>query len=105
MEEEAAQAVQDAGVQAAQDAGPPAANGGETATVMDSSASPGPAPQAPGAAVAKSAPNIVASDPTIASGGFDDPAALFNPSADPFAVPAEAATGEAVPLPPRNPKR
>ena len=91
--------------QATQNAGAVAANGGETAIGMESSASPGLAPQAPGAAVAKSAPNIVASDPTIASGAFDDPSVLMDPAPNPFAVPPEAATGDAVPMPRRNPKR
>jgi hypothetical protein len=58
----------------------------------------------PGAPVAKAAPGTVIADPTITSGALADPETLMIP-AHPFAVPAEAASGEGVPTPQRNPKR
>jgi UPF0755 protein len=60
---------------------------------------------APGSPVAKSSPGVTASDSSGSSGAFEDPGTLLNGGEDPFAVPAEAATGEAVPKPLRNPKR
>ena len=66
---------------------------------------PAAAPQAAGAPVAKSVPGAMAADPSTTSGTFSDPSVLMNSAQDPFAVPAEAAGGEAVPTPKRNPKR
>jgi hypothetical protein len=43
-------------------------------------------------------------DPSLTSGALADPMALVNP-AHPFAVPAEAASEDAVPTPLRNPRR
>jgi len=89
-QEEAAKAAQEA---AAGEAG--------TTLMPAPSGSAAVAAQGPGAPVAKTAPSIMASDPTITSGALADPTTLQ----DPFAVPAEAATGEAVPVPLRNPRR
>lgn len=90
---------QEAAAQAAQEAA--GVDGAETA------AEPAPpvTPQAAGAPVAKSAPGVMAADPADMSGAFADPTVLLNPGEDPFAVPPEAASGEAVPKPLRNPQR
>jgi len=90
---------QEAAAQAAQEAA--GVDGAETA------AEPAPpvTPQAAGAPVAKSAPGVMAADPADMSGAFADPTVLLNPGEDPFAVPPEAASGEAVPTPLRNPQR
>jgi len=90
---------QEAAAQAAQEAA--GVDGAETA------AEPAPpvTPQAAGAPVAKSAPGVMAADPADMSGAFADPTVLLNPGEDPFAVPPEAASGEAVPAPLRNPQR
>ena len=90
---------QEAAAQAAQEAA--GVDGAETA------AEPAPpvTPQAAGAPVAKSAPGAMAADPADMSGAFADPTVLLNPGEDPFAVPPEAASGEAVPAPLRNPQR
>jgi UPF0755 protein len=61
--------------------------------------------QGAGAPVAKSVPGAMAADPSTTSGTFSDPSVFMNSAQDPFAVPAEAAGGEAVPTPERNPKR
>jgi UPF0755 protein len=61
-------------------------------------------PPGPGAPVPKTIPGAMVSDPTVTSGTFADPEALVSP-VHPFAVPAEAASGAAVPAPVRNPKR
>jgi hypothetical protein len=47
----------------------------------------------------------MAAEPADMSGSFADPTVLLNPGQDPFAVPPEAVSGEAVPKPLRNPKR
>jgi len=90
---------QEAAAQAAQEAA--GVDGAETA------AEPAPpvTPQAAGAPVAKSAPGVMAADPADMSGAFADPTVLLNPGEDPFAVPPETASGEAVPAPLRNPQR
>ena len=53
----------------------------------------------------KGLPLNAAGDASITSGAFDDPSVLMDPAPNPFAVPPEAATGETVPMPARNPKR
>jgi UPF0755 protein len=93
--EAAAEAAQDAagetsGIEAAAEFAPAAA------TAM---ASP-----APGAPVAKSAPDAMAADPTITSGAIADPTMMLTP-AHPFEVPPEAADDVNVPVPLRNPLR
>ena len=62
------------------------------------------APPGPGAPVPKNMPSAMEADPAFASGALADPTALVN-SADPFAVPAEAASADTVPPPLRNPRR
>ena len=62
------------------------------------------APASPGAPVPKSVPGAMEADPALTSGALADPTALVNP-ADPFAVPPEAASQDAVPPPLRNPRR
>jgi hypothetical protein len=47
----------------------------------------------------------MAAEPADISGAFADPTVLLNPAQDPFAVPPEAESGEAVPMPLRNPRR
>jgi len=100
-----AKEAEEAAAKAAQDAATGGADGEAVAVQPAPLGSAAAAPQGPGAPVAKTAPGVMASDPTITSGAFADPTMLLNPATDPFAVPAEAATGEAVPKPLRNPKR
>jgi UPF0755 protein len=100
-----AKEAQEAAAIAAQDAGATDAGSVETAAAPAPSGSAVVPPQGPGASAAKSAPGAMASDPALTSGAFGDPTALMNPAQDPFAVPAEAASGEAVPKPLRNPRR
>jgi peptidoglycan lytic transglycosylase G len=78
---------------------------GSVATAAEPSPDGPPAvtPQDPGAPMGKSVPTMAA-DPGLASGALADPTALVN-SANPFAVPAEAAGEETVPPPLRNPRR
>ena len=90
---------QEAAAQAAQEAA--GVDGAETAA----EAAPPVTPQAAGAPVAKSAPGAMEADPADMSGPLSDPTVLLNPGEDPFAVPPEAASGEAVPKPLRNPQR
>jgi UPF0755 protein len=92
----------EAAAKAAQEAA--AAAAGETATT-ESAAVPPPAvaPPGAGAPVAKTVPGAMAADP-MTSGTLADPTIMMTP-AHPFAVPAEAANGEAVPTPQRNPMR
>jgi UPF0755 protein len=91
----------EAAAQAAQEAA-----GGEVATATEAvpAAPPMPAPNGAGAPVPKSVPDTMEADPALTSGALADPTALVN-SADPFAVPAEAASQDAVPPPLRNPRR
>jgi UPF0755 protein len=100
-----AKEAEEAAAKAAQEAAAGGAAGEATAVQPQALGSAVAAPQGPGAPVAKTAPGVMASDPTITSGALADPTMLLNPATDPFAVPAEAATGEAVPKPLRNPKR
>jgi len=100
-----AKEAQEAAAKAAQDAA--AGDAGSVATAAQP-APPGAAagtPQGPGAPVAKSAPGVMAAEPADMSGAFADPTVLLNPAQDPFAVPPEAESGEAVPKPLRNPRR
>ena len=97
-QEAAAQAAQEAAAAAAGTAGADAA-GTEAGLAPQMEA-----PLSPGASVAKSVPDSVAADPSITSGALADPETLMIP-AHPFSVPAEAASGEGVPTPQRNPKR
>ncbi len=53
----------------------------------------------------KGLPLNAAGNASIASGAFDDPSVIMDPAPNPFAVPPEAAAGETVPMPTRNPKR
>jgi UPF0755 protein len=99
-EEAAAKAAQEAAAAAAGEGSVDAAG---AAPVPPSSAAV--VPQGPGAPVAKSAPGVMAAEPADMSGSFADPTVLLNPGQDPFAVPPEAVSGEAVPKPLRNPKR
>ncbi|MBC8012586.1 MAG: endolytic transglycosylase MltG [Methyloceanibacter sp.] len=87
-----AREAQEAAAKAAQDAA--GVDSAETATE--------PAPLAPPVTPQDGA---MAADPADISGAFADPTVLLNPEQDPFAVPPEAASGEAVPKPLRNPKR
>ncbi|HEX2448797.1 MAG TPA: endolytic transglycosylase MltG [Methyloceanibacter sp.] len=85
-----------------------AAGAGATPAPQEGSAAP--VPQAAGAPIPKTVPGVMAADPSITSGTFDDPTALMNPAQDPFAVPPEAGgeaagSDESVPTPLRNPKR
>jgi UPF0755 protein len=95
--------------QEAEEAAAKAAQGPPTQGDVAAIAEPGPAgpptvpPQGAGAPVAKSAPGAMAADPAL-SGSFADPTALEN-SGNPFADPPEAASGETVPPPLRNPRR
>jgi len=100
-----AREVQEAAEKAAQDAVAAGEGNAETAAKPAPPGAPPVAPEATGASVAKSAPGVMAADPTMTSDGFADPTALLNPDQNPFAVPAEAASGEAVPKPLRNPRR
>jgi UPF0755 protein len=96
-QEAAAKAAQEAAAAAGADA----AGGAVETDAADSQAVPEIAgPPEPGAAVAKTVPG----DPTITAGTLANPDMLMIPAA-PFAVPAEAAPGEAVPAPQRNPRR
>ena len=99
--------AREAAAKAAEEAAAAAAAGGEGTAAK---AAPGVSAVVPqrgdGAAVPKSAPGSIPADPTVTSGAFADPDAFLNSTGgDPFAVPAEAANGEAVPKPLRNPKR
>jgi UPF0755 protein len=100
-QEAAAKAAQEAAAAAALAAG----EAPEAAGMPQSAAVPPAATGAPGpvTAVPKSAPDAVTADP-ITSGSFADPTAMMTP-AHPFAVPAEASGGEAIPAPLRNPRR
>ena len=100
-QEAAAKAAQEAAAAAALAAG----EAPEGAGMPQSAAVPPAATGAPGpvTAVPKSAPDAVTADP-ITSGSFADPTAMMTP-AHPFAVPAEASGGEAIPAPLRNPRR
>ena len=95
--------------QEAEEAAAKAAQGAPAQGDVAGIAEPGPAgpprvpPQGAGAPVAKSAPGAMAADPAL-SGSFADPTALEN-SGNPFADPPEAASGETVPPPLRNPRR
>jgi UPF0755 protein len=91
----------EAAAQAAQ-----AAAGGEVATATEAAPAAPPmlAPNGAGAPVPKSMPGAMEADPALTSGALADPTALVDP-ADPFAIPAEAASGDAVPPPLRNPRR
>jgi UPF0755 protein len=93
-----AREAQEAAAKAAQEA----AAGGEGNAAE---AAPPVAPDATGAPVAKSAPGVMAADPTATSDDLADPTVLLNPGENPFAVPAEAASDEAAPKPLRNPRR
>jgi UPF0755 protein len=107
-----AKEAQEAAAKAAQDA---AAGNVETPAIPAQdgapAAPPAPAdlaataPRGPGAPVAKSVPGVMTADPADTSDAFADPTVLLNPAQDPFAVPAEATSGEAVPKPLRNPRR
>jgi UPF0755 protein len=98
--------AREAAAKAAQEAAAAAAGTGEAASAalgeaaLPAGAAPSPDP---GTVVPRTAPTVVAADP-ITSGSFADPTALMIP-AHPFAAPAEAAEGEAVPAPLRNPMR
>ncbi|MGZ8400668.1 MAG: endolytic transglycosylase MltG [Methyloceanibacter sp.] len=74
---------------------------GDVATVAEGVPA---APPGPGAPVPKTTPSAMEADPAFASGALADPTALVNP-ADPFAIPAEAASADTVPPPLRNPRR
>ncbi len=100
-----AKEAQEAAAKAAQDAAAGDAGGVATAAQPAPPGAAAGTPQGPGAPVAKSAPGVMAAEPADLSGAFADPTVLLNPAQDPFAVPAEAASGEAVPKPLRNPKR
>jgi UPF0755 protein len=91
--------AQEAAAKAAPEAA--AAASGETGEAAPDSGAVAAAPEA-GAPVAKNVPGVMAADPMITSGAFADPSALIS---HPFAIPAEAAAGETVPKPERNPKR
>jgi UPF0755 protein len=91
-----AQEAEEAAAKAAQEAA-----AGDVATMAEGVPA---APPGPGAAVPKTMPSAVEADPAFASGALADPTALVNP-ADPFAVPAEAASADTVPPPLRNPRR
>jgi hypothetical protein len=77
---------------------------GDVAAAAETVVPASPAPAGPGAPVPKSVPSAMEADPAFASGALADPTALVN-SANPFAVPAEAAGEDSVPPPLRNPKR
>jgi UPF0755 protein len=77
---------------------------GDVAAAAETVVPAPPASAGPGAPVPKTVPSAMEADPAFASGALADPTALVN-SANPFAVPAEAAGEESVPPPLRNPKR
>lgn len=99
-----AKEAQEAAAIAAQEAGAAGADSVETAATPAPSGSTEVPPQEPGAVAAESAPGAMAEAPALASGTLADPTILVN-SANPFAVPPEAESGEAVPMPLRNPRR
>jgi UPF0755 protein len=96
-----AKEAEEAAAKAAQEA---AAGDVAAATEAVPAAPPALAPDSPGAPVPKSVPSAMEADPALTSGALADPTALVNP-AHPFAVPAEAASEDAVPPPLRNPRR
>ena len=91
-----AKEAEEAAAKAAQEAA-----AGDVATVAEGVPA---APPGPGAPVPKTMPSAMEADPAFASGALADPMALVNP-ADPFAIPAEAASADTVPPPLRNPRR
>ena len=91
-----AKEAEEAAAKAAQEAA-----AGDVATVAEGVPA---APPGPGAPVPKTMPSAMEADPAFASGALADPTALVNP-ADPFAIPAEAASADTVPPPLRNPRR
>jgi hypothetical protein len=91
-----AKEAEEAAAKAAQEAA-----AGDVATVAEGVPA---APPGTGAPVPKTMPSAMEADPAFASGALADPAALVNP-ADPFAIPAEAASADTVPPPLRNPRR
>ena len=91
-----AKETEEAAAKAAQEAA-----AGDVATVAEGVPA---APPGPGAPVPKTMPSAMEADPAFASGALADPMALVNP-ADPFAIPAEAASADTVPPPLRNPRR
>jgi UPF0755 protein len=97
--------AREAAAKAAQEAADAAGEGSiETATTESAAVSPpAVAPLGAGAPVAKTVPGAMAADP-MTSGTFVDPTVTMTP-VHPFSVPAEAASGEAVPTPQRNPLR
>jgi UPF0755 protein len=94
-----------AAAKAAQDAAAGNADSIETAAQPAPSGAAAGTPQGPGAPVVKSAPGAMAAEPADMSGAFADPTVLLSPAQNPFAVPPEAESGEAVPKPLRNPRR
>jgi UPF0755 protein len=92
--------AQEAAAKAEQEAAAVAAGGTDVEATTDTGTVAAAAEA--GAPVAKTVPGLMAADPMITSGAFADPSALIS---HPFAVPAEAAPGEDVPKPERNPKR
>jgi UPF0755 protein len=98
--------AREAAAKAEQEAAAATAVEGTVATATPESAAVPPPPAAgpgAGAPVAKTVPGTTAADP-MTSGAFADPTVMMTP-AHPFAVPAEAASSEAVPTPQRNPRR
>ncbi|HYJ57935.1 MAG TPA: endolytic transglycosylase MltG [Methyloceanibacter sp.] len=91
--------AQEAAAKAEQEAAAPAAGQGTAEAAAEPGAAP---PLTAGAPVPKTVPGTMAADPM--SGTLADPAILMAPS-QPLEAPAGAAAGEAVPAPPRNPKR
>ncbi len=83
-----AKEAEEAAAKAAQEAA-----AGDVATVAEGVPA---APPGPGAPVPKTMPSAMEADPAFASGALADPTALVNP-ADPFAIPAEAASADTVP--------
>ena len=94
-----AREAEEAAAKAAQEA----AAGSIASGATPPAGSPEVAPLSPGSPVAKEAPGAMAADPTTTPEVLIDPGSLADP-AHPFAEPEEAG-GDAVPKPPRNPKR